>query len=176
MIPEYGKMWYNDKAIKNILSLSNFVYKYRFTYDMHKDDAVTVHINIGIIKLRVNKQGLYVINTTYTTANSNVITAVEENMVGLTSIQIERAKLARKIYSNVGIPTMTNFKHMVSRKMVSYFPISVADIINAEKIYGPSMESIKGKSTRIKPRPIIKDDIKITSEIYESNSNIELYI
>ena len=60
-------------------------------------------------------------------------------MLIFTSRQIERSKLAIKIYSNIGLPTVKNFKHMVSTNMVSKFPISVADISNAKKICGSPM-------------------------------------
>ena len=76
-------------------------------------------------------------------------------MVGFTSRKIERAKLVRKIYINVGLPIVKNFKDMVSTNMISNCPISVAYIINSDKIYGPSMASLKVKSTRSKPRPVI---------------------
>ena len=84
-------------------------------------------------------------------------------MLEFTSRKIERFKLARKIYRNVGLPTVKNFKHMVSTNMISKFTISVAYIINSEKIFGPSTASIKGKSTRINPIPVINDNIQITS-------------
>ena len=58
---------------------------------------------------------------------------------------------------------------MVSTNMVSKFPISVADISNAEKIYGPSMVSLKGKSTRIKKSPVMKYEIQIPRKIYKNN-------
>ena len=39
-----------------------------------------------------------------------------------------------------------NFKQMVFTSMISDFPITVEDIRNAEKLYGPLMESLKGKA------------------------------
>ena len=86
-------------------------------------------------------------------------------MVVFTSIQIDKENLSSKIYSNVGLPTVKNFNHMVSTNMISNWPIPVADIRNDEKIYGPSMESLKGKPRRSKPRLAIKDYIKIPSKI-----------
>ena len=86
-------------------------------------------------------------------------------MVGFTSRQIERTKLAIRIYNNLGIPTVKNLNHMVSTNMISNYPISVADISNADKIYGPSISSLKDKSTRINPRLVIKDCIKIPIDI-----------
>ena len=97
-------------------------------------------------------------------------------MVGLTSRQIHRAKLAIKIYKDVGLPSINKFKNIVSTNIISNFPISVADISNAEKIYVPSVAIIKDNSTRRNPRPVIKDDIKIPICIYKNNSNIWLFI
>ena len=64
---------------------------------------------------------------------------------------------------------MKNFKQMVSINMISNFPIPVAEIINAESIYGLSMASLKGRSTSIKTRPSINDYINIPREIYKNN-------
>ena len=58
---------------------------------------------------------------------------------------------------------------MVSTNMISDCSISVADLSNAENVYGPSMEIIKGKLTRSKPRPVIKVDIQIPREKYKNN-------
>ena len=88
VVPDYDKVWYDDKAIANILSLTNLVKKYRVTYESHQDDAFTVHTNRGIIQFRRNKQGLYAFKTTYTTENFNAVITLEENMVGSTIRQI----------------------------------------------------------------------------------------
>ena len=85
MVLEYCKVWYYDKSITNIFSLTNFINKYRVTYDSHQYDYFTVHSNKRIINFRRNKKGIYVFKTTYTTENSNVVITVEENMVEITS-------------------------------------------------------------------------------------------
>ena len=103
------------------------VKKYIVTYDSHQDDNCTVRTNSGIIKFRTNKQGLYEFKNTITTDNSNVVTIVEANMVGFTSRKIDRSKFSRDIYSNVVLPTVKNFKHMVSINIISNFQISVSD-------------------------------------------------
>ena len=97
-------------------------------------------------------------------------------MVGFTSRQIERTKLASEIYNNVVLPTVNNFKRMLSTNMVSNCPMAVAHISNADNIYGPLVSILKDNSTRIKPKPVIKDYIHIPSEIIKNNSNIELCI
>ena len=77
MLLEYGRVWYNDKTIANILSLTKLVKKYRVTYDSHQYDAFDVHTNRGIIHSRRNKQGIYVFENTYTTANYYIVTTVK---------------------------------------------------------------------------------------------------
>ena len=58
MLSYYGKVWYDDKAVENIFSLTNFINKDRLTYDSHKDDDFTVQTNTVIIKFSINKKGL----------------------------------------------------------------------------------------------------------------------
>ena len=65
---------------------------------------------------------------------------------------------------------------MISTNMISNCPINIKDVDNAEKIFGRSMASLKGKSTRSKPKPVIRDDIQIPEEIYNKNSNLDLCI
>ena len=118
MVPYYVTVWYDDKSIENIFSLTNLVKKNRVIYDSRQHDDLNAHTNRGIVKFRINKQGLYVFNTPYNTANSNVFTTAEENMVEFISRQIERYKLSSKIYINVGLPTVNNLKHMVSTNLI----------------------------------------------------------
>jgi hypothetical protein len=42
-VPNYGKLWYNPKAVTNIFSLSEMEKKHRITYDSTKEKAFTVH-------------------------------------------------------------------------------------------------------------------------------------
>ena len=65
--------------------------------------------------------------------NSNDVTTVEYNMVVFTIRHIDRYKLSSKIYRNLGLPTVNTFKHMVSTNVISKCPISLSDIINAER-------------------------------------------
>ena len=88
MVPDYGRVWCDDNSIANIFYLANLDKIYRFNCDSHKNDAFAVQTNRGIINFRSNKQGTYVFNPTYTTANSKIFTTVEYNMVGFKSRKI----------------------------------------------------------------------------------------
>ena len=76
--PDYGKVWYDNKAIANIFSIANLVKKYMVNYDSNIDNYFTFHTNRVVIKFRSNKQVLYVFNTRYNTAESNIVITVRK--------------------------------------------------------------------------------------------------
>ena len=53
-------------------------------------------------------------------------------------------------------------------------PVTVKDVKIAERIFGQDMLSLKGKSTRRKPKPVRKDLVEIPAEITEKHHDIEL--
>ena len=55
-------------------------------------------------------------------------------------------------------------------------PVTVEDVTIADKIYGPDISSLKGKSTRRKPKPVKKDTIVIPKELIAKNHDIDLCI
>ena len=83
--------------------------------------------------------------------NHNIIT-VKDNMQGYTTRQIKKADEARKLYHIIGTPTVENFKGLIKMNMIANNPITVEDVDRAEKIYGQSIYSMKGKTTRKKPK------------------------
>jgi hypothetical protein len=101
---------------------------------------------------------------------SNLISTVAENRKGYTLHQYERAKEARKLYHIVGTPTMNNFKSNV----IQNCPVTVEDVNISEKIFGPDMSSLKGKSTRRKPKPVRSHLIEIPKEIITKHHDIDL--
>ena len=69
---------------------------------------------------------------------------------------------------------MANFKAIVKGNMIKNLPISVEDIERAEKIYGPDIYALKGKTTRKSPKPVVNDTITIPKELLEKNYQVEL--
>ena len=107
----------------------------------------------------------------------HLVETVEENRKGYSERQFKRAKAARTLYHNVGAPSMESFKMMLKTGMIYNCPVSredaeIAEI--AEKIFGPSMSSLKGKSTRPKPKVVREDLIKVPRELKKQHRNIEL--
>ena len=107
---------------------------------------------------------------------SHMVTTVSENMKGYTLRQRERAKAARKLYHNVGTPTIESFKALLRSNIIQNCLVTVEDVTIADKIYGPDISSLKGKSMRRKPKPVKKDTIEIPKELIAKNHDIDLCI
>ncbi len=189
----FGEAWYDPDMLTNIFSFSKMADKHRVVYDSAKEDAILVHTDTGVIKFKRTPEGLYaykpsdnykqlvaesksmaVYAQTEEKAQHHVST-VKENMAGFTKREVERAKLARKVYHAMGCPTVESFKHAIRSNLIKNCPVSTQDAINAEKIFGPDVGTIKGKTTR-KPPPVARDDyIEIPEEI-TSRDNLTLYM
>ena len=106
-LKKYGNVWYQPKAISNILSMSNLKKKNSNMYDSKNGDRFIVRNtrpgghdmilksnNVGInYKNMRNTEGLPMLNT------------VVENRKHYTEHQYERAKISIEIYQTVGHPS-----------------------------------------------------------------------
>jgi hypothetical protein len=55
-------------------------------------------------------------------------------------------------------------------------PVTIDDINLAEKIYGTDIGNLKGKTTRTKPKPVVKDYIEIPKALMDAQKEVELAI
>ena len=99
------------------------------------------------------------------TGTSNLISTVTNNHKGYMLRQFKRAKEARKLYHIVDAPAVENFKLLLRMNIIKNCPVTVEDINIADKIIGTDVSSLKGKSTRQKPKPVRKDLIRIPKEL-----------
>src|SRR5210317_193221 len=159
----YGKVWCDERAITNILCLNNIKKLYRVTYDSASDDTFIFHKNNSLIKFTCSQNGLYFHDTD--NGQIHLLNTVEENMAGFSEHQINRAKKARDLYAMVGYPTVKDFIAMIKNNMLMNCLVTVEDIKNAEKIFGPDIHVLKGKTVRQKPMPVTVDYVKIPAKI-----------
>ena len=106
--------------------------------------------------------------------SNNMIQTVDENKIVYTKRQMERAKVARKLYHIVGSPTLEAFKATLKSNIIKNCPVTAADVDIAEKIYGPAISTLKGKTTRKTPKPVVADEVMIPSELLMKHRQIEL--
>jgi hypothetical protein len=77
-----------------------------------------------------------------------LVNTVVENRSNFTNREYDNAVLARKIQKTIGRPSTRDFMRYIENMLIPNCPISRADVINAEKIFGPDIGSLKGKTVR----------------------------
>ena len=104
----YGDVWFDERAITNILCLKNVKQKYRVTYDSSTYGVFTVHKPGQQLHFVMHKDGLHYHKIT-------LVQTVQENVEGYSQRQIQDAKKARDIYAKVGYPSARYFKNIISK-------------------------------------------------------------
>lgn len=182
-VPGYGDVWFDKNAIANIFSLSELSKKHRVTFDSAAEQAFIVHKPEGKVKFVQNDQGLYVFKVpkAYTDQvgrkkTSHLIDTVKENRHGYSSRQFKRAVLARELYHVLGAPSPEKFRQILRSNMVRNLPVVPEDVKIAETIFGPDMATLKGKSTRVTPKPVIMDIVEVPPEIRKTHYEVDLCV
>jgi hypothetical protein len=177
-IPGWGKAWYNPHAITNIFSYAEMAQKHRITYDSATEDAFIVHLPDKKVKFNKTDQWLYIFKPKITKNNNQMqfLNTVDENKHFFTRQQFARAKLARELYNALGTPSLADFKAIIRMNLIVNNLITQKDIDIAESIFGPEIGSLKGKTIRKTPIPVIDDFIELPRELFEQQEKIVLCI
>ena len=186
------KVYYDPTQIANICGFALMADQYHITYDSHKEDAFLVHTEDGTIKFERTPDRLYAftpstgfvkevndykgMKTPEPTAASNLVSTVKENRDGFTKRQFQDAKRARSLYHKLGCPTVENMKHILRMNLIKNCPVTTEDINIAEKIFGPDVGALKGKSTRRRPTPVRDDRVEIPPELKQNHENLTYYM
>jgi hypothetical protein len=105
---------------------------------------------------------------------SSLLETVDENKKFYTKHQFEQAKRARKLLYSLGYPSINDMKAMIQMNTIKNNPVTTEDVDIAEKIFGPDVTTLKGKTTRRAPVPIIEDHIKIPRELITAQYSVTL--
>jgi hypothetical protein len=89
------------------------------------------------------------------------VQTVRGNYEGHTKREVMRANEARHAQAMMGNPSKKDFKDMVSNNMVPNCPIDFHNIANVNNIFGPDLASIRGKTVRHTPAPVVADYVAI---------------
>jgi hypothetical protein len=101
------------------------------------------------------------------------VATVEENTMSYSKREVDDAKKAREFIRKMGYPSTRQAIDLVQSGAVLNCPITAHDILRAEKIFGPDIASLKGKTVLTKNVPIKKEYIsKPVSEIQSLHADL----
>ena len=69
---------------------------------------------------------------------------------------------------------MPDFKNILKSNLIQNCPVNIQDVMNCEVIYGPDVYTLKGKSTRSKPLPIVSNYVEKPKELKAKHKFVEL--
>ena len=179
------KVWYIPEGIANIFSMNELEKKYRFTYDSWEGYYV-VHTQDGPVKFYKYENELPYINLKDSEedaamllvqmgsekAVSAFVQMVRQNYKGFTKKEVLQAKEARQATGLIGNPSENNFKGLVSNNMITNSPIKTTAITNARYIFGKDLASVRGKTVRWAPAPVVGDYAAVPKGVIEKNNTV----
>ena len=146
-LPGYGTVWFYEQGAANILSLARVTKRYPVTYNSAIDNCFTVHKSDGTkLIFRECEKGLHVLDLD--SSIGELFTTVAEQEAKYHPRDVAAAKLARNIQNIIGHPSSKNLARYVDSNLLPNCPISGSDVRAGDLIYGKSLGSLKGKTTR----------------------------
>jgi hypothetical protein len=169
-LQNYGTVWFNKDGIANILSMSLLKKKFPVTYDSAKGDYFIVKKPDKDTIFAGSPSGLYYHDTTNRAVM--LVNTVKQNREGFTDREFDRAKSARRALGLAAYPSPRDFKNMVRSNMIKNCNVTPIDINNAYKLFGDDIASLRGKTFRTTPDPVMADYVEIPKEILVLNKDL----
>jgi len=74
----------------------------------------------------------------------------------------------------IGNPTEKEPEGMVCEKLIANCPVTVQDVHNANRIFGPDLANLRGNTTRKKPEHVRVDYVKIPRDLVDMHKYVTL--
>ena len=168
-LPGYGPVWFDPRAIANVLSLKMVKEKYRIEYDSNGDDGFVVTKPTGeVFRFIESALGLHYLDAsereeTKIENTTLVVNTAKENRRNYTNNDYLWALRARELQITMGRPSTTTFLDLLQKNRIANCPVTPANVEAAEYILGPDIGSLKGKTTRRSP-PIVDSPVTAVPE------------
>lgn len=159
LVGRFGNItvWYNPKSIANILSLALLLDSYTVMLNSQVEHAFKLWWDDdSYIKFK-KSHGLFIYNSKVDKIHKqelSLLQTVEANEQNYRRREIESARSAQDISTLLFHPAQSTFEKIVEGNFIRNLPITLADARRANKIYGPSVPSLKGRTTRRQPSTV----------------------
>ena len=172
-------MWYDPKAIANILSLRQVRNHYHITYDSTNRKFVVTKPSGKQFAFLESEGGLLYLDTTSPQAKQQdlqqhvfAVNTVRDNKKYITNNDYLRAVRARELQVMIGRPSDKDLIKILKTSSLPNCPVTPRDVIIANKVFGPDVGALKGKTTRQGP-PIVDSPVSVdTTSIFEHYGEI----
>lgn len=173
--PGYGEVWYYPEGVANIISWSNAEEKgFEITYE---NKELRLHRADGTYRaFRKSNGGLHFSDTALDAGrvDAAMVSTVAQNKSNFTNADYSRAVLARKIQIMTGRPSTKDLLYIVDNNLLRNCPITRKDVLAAEKIFGPDVGSLKGKTVRRSPDQARVEFQPLPAELMRQYSKVTL--
>ena len=174
-LPGYpGKVWYNPDGIANILSLADTEKYYCIRYNSHQEKAFVIEKPDGTKRhFKQTASGLYYLDTAppldkreqQHEHDTTLLSTVADKKSNYTASAYRQAVLAHKIQKMVGYPSTRDFMKIMDQNLIPNCPIVRSDIVAAEDLFGPDVNSLRGKTVRRGEKHVTSDILPIPRDI-----------
>ncbi len=174
-------MWYNKGNVATIVPLKVleriFPILYQFYKGMNPGHFV-IHSDQGDVVVRNNGIGMPYLDIRELEAEAALcfVQTVRGNMEGYTAHKIEDARTAQAAQAMLGHPMDQDFLGMVSASLIDNCPVTKSDVINANRIFGPDLAGVRGRTVRTPPESVTMNYVQIPWAIVERHLVVALTV
>ena len=168
-LPGYGTVWYDPMAIANILSLRRVRDRYHISYDSADEQFVVTKPCGKEFVFKESDGGLHYLDTTRPEQGQGTrdgyqhvftVNTVKDNRKNFTNNDYLRAVRARELQVTVGRPSDKDFIRILKESSLPNCPVTPRDVVIANRLFGPDVGALKGKTTRRGP-PIVDSPVPV---------------
>ena len=174
-LPKEG-IYYQEHGVANLLSLAMVAANNRVVMDTAIDNAFYVYNDDGsYIRFACQSNGLYSLEVSDGDDPKLFLTTVEGEKSKFSALDCTRATRVRHLQNCLGFPSDADLAKALEYGVIGPTPFSRRDIRIANKIYGPNVHAMKGKTTSKKSKLPKEDEMRdLPDSICEDYSQIHL--
>jgi hypothetical protein len=173
------KTWFNEEAMTNILIFAKVLDHFPITYNNeNRVNKFNVHLTDGkkipFVLRSENNLYFYKPSTKDVLEGNIFLNTFKENKEFHTEREFKRAKRAQDFFHAMGSPLIPDLMAILCMNLVKDNPIRIEDIKLAKDIFGPDVATLKGKTTRRKPLPVVENYIIVPRELIQAPQHVTL--
>lgn len=160
--PVFGQVLYHPNSVANIISFAALREKHAITYNPERNQfivqyAPTHRMVFKCIDRLYRHKALPIWNIHKllgTTDNIALVQTVDNIKQMYTTREVKAAELARQLFRRLGRPSSKEFRKMIRKGTLLNCPVTIQDVERADQIYGKELGTLKGRTTRQRPKHI----------------------